>query len=96
MKVFFSPSNENNPSSWLSCINEKVVGAVTGERLREIYGEDERMIATIEKDTCKDRDECLIEIDKALTTAKRSRLGELVVEESFEDDSENEAKPAEP
>ena len=58
--------NENNPSSWLSCIDEKVVGAVTGERLREIYGEDERMIATIEKDTCKDRDECLIEIYRKL------------------------------
>ena len=58
--------NENNPSTWLSCIDDKAVGAVTGERLREIYGEDERMVATIEKDTCHDRDECLIEIYRKL------------------------------
>ena len=33
--------NENNPSTWLSCVAEKTVGAVTNERLKEIYGEDE-------------------------------------------------------
>ncbi len=58
--------DENSPSTWLSCVSEKTVGAVTNERLREIYGEDERMLATIDKDTCQDRDECLIEIYRKL------------------------------
>ena len=58
--------NENNPSTWLSCVAEKTVGAVTNERLKEIYGEDERMVATIDKDTAKDRDECLLEIYRKL------------------------------
>ena len=58
--------DENEPSTWLSCVAEKQVGAVTNERLREIYGEDERMLATIDKDTARDRDECLIEIYRKL------------------------------
>ena len=58
--------DEERPSTWLSCVAEKTVGAVTNERLREIYGEDERMLATIDKDTARDRDECLIEIYRKL------------------------------
>ena len=58
--------DENRPSTWLSCVAEKTVGAVTNERLKEIYGEDERMLATIDKDTAQDRDECLIEIYRKL------------------------------
>ncbi len=58
--------DENRPSTWLSCVAEKTVGAVTNERLKEIYGEDERMLATIDKDTARDRDECLIEIYRKL------------------------------
>ncbi len=56
------------PSSWLSCIpeSETAVGAVTNERLREIFGEDERMISTIEKDTAQSREECLLEIYRKL------------------------------
>ena len=38
--------DESRPSTWLSCVAEKTVGAVTNERLKEIYGEDERMLAT--------------------------------------------------
>ena len=58
--------DESRPSTWLSCVAEKTVGAVTNERLKEIYGEDERMLATIDKDTAADRDECLIEIYRKL------------------------------
>ena len=58
--------DESRPSTWLSCVSEKTVGAVTNERLKEIYGEDERIIATIDKDTAQDRDECLIEIYRKL------------------------------
>ena len=54
------------PSSWLSCIDDTVVGATTNERLREIYGEDERIISTIEKDTMETREDCLLEIYRKL------------------------------
>ncbi len=58
--------NPDEPSTWLSCIEDTAVGAVTNERLREIYGEDERIISTIEKDTSESREECLIEIYRKL------------------------------
>ena len=58
--------DEERPSTWLSCVSEKTVGAVTNERLKEIYGEDERLLSTLEKDTTQDRDECLIEIYRKL------------------------------
>ena len=58
--------DENRPATWLSCIADKNVGAVTNERLKEIFGEDERIVATIDKDTAKDRDECLLEIYRKL------------------------------
>ena len=54
------------PASWLSCVDEPTVGCVTNERLKEIFGEDERIVATLDKDTCADRDECLIEIYRKL------------------------------
>jgi DNA-directed RNA polymerase subunit beta len=42
------------------------VGAVTNERLKEIFGEDERMVATLDKDTSSGREECLLEIYRKL------------------------------
>ena len=56
----------NEPSTWLSCIENREVGAVTNQRLREIYGEDERMISTIDKDTVETREDCLLEIYRKL------------------------------
>ena len=58
--------NPDEPSTWLSCIQDTAVGAVTNERLREIFGEDERIRSTIEKDTAESREECLIEIYRKL------------------------------
>ena len=58
--------NAEDPSTWLSCIDDTAVGCVTNERLKEIFGEDPRIISTLDKDTCADRDECLIEIYKRL------------------------------
>ena len=58
--------DENSPARWLSCIDDTAVGAVTNERLKEIFGEDERIIATLDKDTTQSRDECLIEIYRRL------------------------------
>ena len=56
----------NRPATWLSCVDDPFVGAVTNERIKEIFGEDERMVATLEKDTTNGRDECLIEIYRKL------------------------------
>ena len=58
--------NPDNPATWLSCVANPSSGAETPERLKEIYGEDERMVATLDKDTCATRDECLIEIYRKL------------------------------
>ena len=58
--------NENNPATWLSCTPETVVGCTTNERIKEIFGEDERIIATLDKDTSSGREECLLEIYRKL------------------------------
>ncbi len=58
--------DENRPATWLSCVDDPFVGAVTNERLKEIFGEDERIIATLDKDSSADRAECLIEIYRKL------------------------------
>ena len=57
---------EDNPATWLSCVADPTVGAVTNERLKEIFGEDERIVATVDKDSCSTREECLIEIYRKL------------------------------
>ena len=57
---------EDSPATWLSCVADPAVGAVTNERLKEIFGEDERIVATIDKDSCSTREECLIEIYRKL------------------------------
>ena len=54
------------PATWLSCVNNPTVGVVTNERIKEVFGEDERIIATLDKDTSESRDECLLEIYRKL------------------------------
>ena len=54
------------PATWLSCVENMAVGATTNELLREIYGEDERIISTLDKDTTQNREECLLEIYRKL------------------------------
>ena len=56
----------DKPETWLSCVPDPFVGAVTNERLKEIFGEDERIVSTLDKDTTANRDECLIEIYRKL------------------------------
>ena len=57
--------DEKNPATWLSCCNT-TAGCVTNEMVKEIFGDDMRMTATFEKDTCQTREECLIEIYRRL------------------------------
>ena len=56
----------DKPHTWLSCIDNPVGGAVTGDALREIFGDDKRIFTTLERDTCISRDDCLLEIYKKL------------------------------
>ena len=56
----------NKPETWLSCTPDPIVGAVTNDRIKEIFGEDERIVNTLDKDTTTSRDECLIEIYRKL------------------------------
>ncbi|MDO5444969.1 MAG: DNA-directed RNA polymerase subunit beta [Eubacteriales bacterium] len=54
------------PSTWLSCIDDPIVGATTNERLKELFGNDARIVSTIDKDTAESREECLLEIYRKL------------------------------
>ena len=58
--------DETKPETWLSCTPDPIVGATTNERLKEIFGDDERIAVTIDKDTTTSRDECLMEIYRKL------------------------------
>ncbi len=56
---------EDKPWSWLTEA-AATGGATSNEQLKEIYGEDTRMVATLDKDTCKGREDSLLEIYKRL------------------------------
>jgi DNA-directed RNA polymerase subunit beta len=58
-------SYEDQPWSWLS-MGQESGGASTNEQLKMIFGDDERITATLDKDTCRSREEALIEIYKRL------------------------------
>ncbi|MGX8698984.1 MAG: DNA-directed RNA polymerase subunit beta, partial [bacterium] len=55
----------NDPYTWLS-MEGGAVGAITNDQLKAIFGEDERIVSTLEKDTCTSREDSLIEIYKRL------------------------------
>ncbi|MBR5491012.1 MAG: DNA-directed RNA polymerase subunit beta, partial [Oscillospiraceae bacterium] len=57
--------NPEEPSTWLSCC-DTTAGCVTNDMIKEIFGDDIRLAATFDKDTCQTREECLIEIYKKL------------------------------
>ncbi|MBQ3924603.1 MAG: DNA-directed RNA polymerase subunit beta, partial [Firmicutes bacterium] len=53
------------PYTWLSMSGGETGGDTT-EKIREIFGTDERMTVTLDKDTCKTREESLVEIYRRL------------------------------
>ncbi|MGI6027817.1 MAG: DNA-directed RNA polymerase subunit beta [Candidatus Heteroscillospira sp.] len=55
----------DKPYTWLSC-TDTVVGATTDEQLRAVFYDDERILATLDKDTCHTREEALLEIYRKL------------------------------
>ena len=44
----------------------RAMGVDTDEKIKAMFGEDERIMATLEKDTCKTREEALLEIYRRL------------------------------
>ena len=58
--------NANKPHTWLTCVQDTQAGAVTDEQLLEVFGEDIRMVNTIERDTCHTREDSLLEIYRKL------------------------------
>ena len=53
------------PYTWLSAEGGEG-GAETAEQIKAIFGDDERIVATLDKDACKGRDEALIELYRRL------------------------------
>ena len=56
---------EDKPHTWLSCSGGEN-GVVTNEQIKAVFGDDERIQATIDKDACVSREESLIEIYRKL------------------------------
>ncbi len=54
------------PHTWLTCVNDVEAGAVTDEQLVEVFGQDVRILCTLERDTCHSREESLLEIYRKL------------------------------
>ena len=57
--------DEEKPWTWLSCQGGEN-GVVTNEQIKELFGDDPRILATIDKDTCQSREESLLEIYRKL------------------------------
>ncbi len=64
LKAVVSP-REEEVYSWVS-LPEAQAGAGTPELIKEIFGEDERIVVTLDKDTTKNREEALLEIYRRL------------------------------
>ena len=46
----------DNPNTWLSCIPDMTTGVVTNEQIKEVFDNDARIVATLDKDTCNSRE----------------------------------------
>ena len=76
MDVFYVRIDKNRKIP-ITCLI-RALGVETDGQIKELFGEDERIVATLEKDTCKTRDESLLEI------YRRLRPGEPPTVESAE------------
>ena len=56
----------NKPYTWLSCLPNPTVGCTTNEQIKECFGEDDRIVVTLDKDAFSSRDESLLEIYRKL------------------------------
>ena len=76
MDVFYVRIDKNRKIP-ITCLI-RALGVETDGQIKELFGEDERILATLEKDTCKTREESLLEI------YRRLRPGEPPTVESAE------------
>ena len=56
----------DKPYTWLSCIPDTIAGVITDEQIKETFGEEFLISTTLDKDTCKTREESLLEIYRKL------------------------------
>jgi len=64
MDVFYVRIDKNRKIP-ITCLI-RALGVETEGQIKELFGEDERILATLEKDTCKTREESLLEIYRKL------------------------------
>lgn len=62
--IFYVRIDKNRKLPVTSLI--RAVGPQTDAEILDLFGEDERIVATLEKDTCKNREEALLEIYRRL------------------------------
>ena len=56
----------DKPHTWLSCLSDPVAGCVTSDQIKDVFGNDERIVATLDKDTFITREDALLEIYRKL------------------------------
>ena len=65
LRALFAYSPDK-PYSRLSCTDDAPAGQLTDAMIREMFGYDERITATLDKDICHSREESLIELYRKL------------------------------
>ncbi|MCD7845342.1 MAG: DNA-directed RNA polymerase subunit beta [Oscillospiraceae bacterium] len=58
--------NPDKPYTWLTCAPDLEAGVTTDEQLLEMFGQDVRIVNTLERDTIHSRENSLLEIYKKL------------------------------
>ncbi len=56
---------QDKPYTWISAAQD-MPDIATPEQIKALFGEDERIVATLDKDTCKTREDSLLEIYRRL------------------------------
>ncbi|NLC72582.1 MAG: DNA-directed RNA polymerase subunit beta [Ruminococcaceae bacterium] len=58
--------NPERPHTWLSCLDHPAAGCTTAEQLKEVFSEDVRIVAALEKEADLSREEALLELYKKM------------------------------
>ena len=56
----------DKPHTWLTCLPNPVAGCVTSDQLKEVFANDERIVATLDRDVFVTREDALLEIYRKL------------------------------
>ncbi|MDR2606631.1 MAG: DNA-directed RNA polymerase subunit beta [Oscillospiraceae bacterium] len=87
LRAFGGEINAANKPWAILSIGANTGGGTTTEQIREIFGEDERILATLERDTCSGREDALQEIYRRLRPGDPATVesAELLVNNFFFD-----------